>query len=653
MCGIVGIVGTGAPESIGRMVNTIIHRGPDDVGFYADGKVLLGVCRLSIIDLSPLGHQPMSNEDDSLWIVYNGEIYNYRELNYDLRQRGHSIKSNSDTETILHVYEEYGEDCVSYLQGMFSFVIWDKKTQSLFAARDRLGIKPLYYSQIEGRFLFASELKALLASGLIPREVNPAAIQHYLSFGAVPAPMTIWKNVWALLPGHRLTYSKRRLKTEQYWDARTAVSESPSHISTEEAKREVRRLLEEAVRIRLMSDVPLGAFLSGGIDSSIVVGIMSQFSDRPVRTFSVGYDAGNDTFDERRYALLVAQHFHTDHQEVVVRSSDVLSALDKIIWHMDQPSHNALNSYVVSQAAASGVKVALSGLGGDEVFAGYSTFEFIRLLRHFHVVQKITPLVLKETVAKINGILSPRLRAQWPWRVGMGVVGAYSSLVDQFAVIRFFYEDGEKVGLLTPEFQRMLNDSSQIEPSLELLNQLAEAGHGKDIINQVSYLELKSYMPDVLLRDVDVMSMAHSLEVRVPLIDHRLVEFVLGLPGNLKARGFRDVKWLLKESVRDLLPPEILHRKKAGFAFPMSIWLHEPAFREVVEDCLSRQSVWKRGIFDWRTVEQVKKQFYEHRQFGNSGQIWLRVWILTVFELWCRTYLDGIDQTLKKRFLDE
>jgi asparagine synthase (glutamine-hydrolysing) len=455
--------------------------------------------------------------------------------------------------------------------------------------------------------------------------------------------MTIWKDVWALLPGHRLTYSKGRLKIEQYWDARTAVSESPSQIPIEEAKREVRRLLEEAVQIRLMSDVPLGAFLSGGIDSSTIVGLMSQFSDRPVRTFSVGYDVGNDSFDERRYALLAAQHFHTDHQEVIVKGSDILSALDKIIWHMDQPSHDALNSYMVSQAAASGVKVALSGLGGDELFAGYSTFKFTGFLQRFCLLQKITPSIFKRIMAAIDKVLSSRLRAQWPWRVGIGAIGAYTSLVDQFATIRFFYGDSEKVWLFNLEFQRMLNAFSQVQPSLQLLTQLAEGGHEKDIVNQISYLELKTYMSDVLLRDVDVMSMAHSLEVRVPLIDHKLVEFVLGLAGDLKAGGVRDVKWLLKESVKDLLPPEILHRGKKGFAFPMAIWLHEPPFREVVEDCTSKQSVRNRGIFDWRAIEQAKKQFYEHRQFGNSGQIWLRMWIPTVFELWCRSYLDGMN----------
>jgi len=649
VCGIFGICSSSGvrfqKEHFLNIKNVMQHRGPDDEGTYHDENIFLGHCRLSIIDLTSFGHQPMSNEDNTLWIVYNGEIYNYKELNVELSRHGHQIRSNCDTETIIHLYEEFGKECVHHLRGMFAFVIWDIHTKTLFSARDQFGIKPLYYSQVKEKLVFASELKALIASGLVPKVINPTAIWHYLSFGAIPTPLTIWKDIWTLPPAHRLTFCNGRVEIEQYWDPKTTQIQSEGKGMTEqEAVSEVRRLLEEAVHLQLISDVPLGAFLSGGIDSSTIVGLMTQFSHQPIRTFSVGYDVGGDKFDERRFALMAARHFETDHQELLVTCQDLISKIEKIIWYMDQPSHDALNSFVVSQAAASGVKVALSGLGGDELFGGYSTFKFISLLHKFHWVKRNLPSWVKQTAVKLEKALHMRYRAQWPLRVCVGIGGGYDTIIEQFAIIRFFFTDIEKRSLLSPDFLSFLRSDDQHNSSLHLLRIIADSVHDSDLFNQISYLELKTYMGDVLLRDMDVMSMANSLEVRVPLIDQKLVEFVISLPGYLKQDGSRKSKHLLIESVKDLIPIELLYRRKKGFALPMPIWLLEPGLREIVEDCLSEQSVHNRGIFDWPAVRQTKREFYERNQFGNSGQVWLRVWILTVLELWFRTYLSGFQQ---------
>ena len=641
MCGIVGVVNLSSRETVQRMASVLAHRGPDDEGYYVDEGVSIGMRRLSIIDPSPLGHQPMGSEDGRTWVVYNGEIYNYQDLNAELQGRGHVVRSNCDTEAIVHLYEELREDCVLRLRGMFAFAVWHSASRTLFAARDRLGIKPFYYARLGEQLVFASELKAIIASGLVSREMNPVAMWHYLSFGSVPAPWTIWKDVRALPPGHRLTFREGVLTVERYWDAGAHHGPAEtSRLTKQEAATEVRRLLDESVRLQLRSDVPLGAFLSGGLDSSAVVGLMSQGLPA-VETFSVGYDVGAGDYDERRYAASASRHFRTNHHEVLVSGQDVAADLDRIIWHMDQPSHDALNSYFVARAAASGVKVALSGMGGDELFGGYSTFRFSALLRRWQPLTQALPAWVRQSASALEHRTPLALRAQWPVRVGLGIAGGYDSIAKQFAAIRFFFSDMEKTDILAPAFLDRVRTFGDVGLSSDMLDSASDRALDGDEFNRMAYLELTSYMADTLLRDTDVMSMAHSLEVRVPLLDDNLVEFVMSLPGRLKAESYRDVKSLLKESVRDLVPPMVLNRRKMGFGFPMPIWMRRGPLRDVVEDCLSESSIRGRGIFSWPAISKVAREFYDRPQFGNSSQVWLRLWVPTVVELWCRSHLDG------------
>lgn len=639
MCGIFGVyscTGLDNARDFNKAVSTLRHRGPDDQGQFRDEHVFLGHTRLSIIDLSPLGHQPMSNEDGLVWIVYNGEIYNSLELKKDLELKGHVIKSKCDTETIIHLYEEYGPDCVHYLRGMFSFVIWDKGHCRLFGARDRLGIKPLYYSLPRSDlFLFASEIKTLLASGLISKAIDTEAIYHYLTFGAIPGPSTILKDVCTLLPGHRFMFHNGHLDVDRYWDVKfhtqTLVKDEREWIEG------LRQHLEEAIRIRLRSDVPLGIFLSGGIDSSAIVGLTSQMISGPVKTFSIGYDVGGSVYNETHYAKTVAQRFCTDHTETIICGEDIANALDNIIWYMDQPTHNALNSYFISLVARTSVTVALSGLGGDELFAGYSTFRYAQKLADIGLTANI-PITIGDKVRKLSSLFPSRYQTTSLWRNAMGVLGAFPTIADQYAAVKCYFSENEKQKLISSSFRSALPISCST--SVCLLKSLLSHVEGANIVDQIQYLELKSYMPDTLLRDIDAMSMAHSLEVRVPLIDHKLVEYAASIPSILKLNGVQ-TKYVFIEAIKDLLPNETLKRKKMGFGFPMGIWMQYGKLRNVIDDCFTQQSVNKRGLFQYESVQKVYKDFYRNEGSPIENYwVYQRVWLLTILELWCRKYLD-------------
>jgi len=636
MCGISGIYGREDPDAVKRMCDAMIHRGPDDEGIYTGDGITLGVRRLSIIDLSPHGHQPMGNEDGTIQIVFNGEIYNFKELGDRLKVKGHRFNSKSDTEVIIHAYEEWGDECLKELRGMFAFAIWDKRQKRLFAARDRFGIKSLYYTMGGGLLIFASEIKALIASGLIEKELDPVAVYHYLTFGAIPAPWTILKDIKALLPGHKLVLEKGNLEIKRYWDIEIPVGslKKDEHEWTEG----LRELLRESIRLHIVSDVPIGAFLSGGVDSSIIVAFMSQIISQPVKTFSIGFDAGGTDYNETHYAGIIHERFSTVHTDIIVTAEEVVNVLDEIIWYMDQPSHDGLNSYFVSRAASTAVTVALSGLGGDELFAGYSIFKFAQRLAGLKWLRQRIPHGFSNVFNGVDAGISPRYRNRWFWRGVMGVLGCYPTVAEQYELVKLFFNNHEKERLLTDEFKNSLGRIDHSNSS-EILRLLALEVADRDIINQVSYLELKTYLSDTLLRDMDTMSMAHSLEVRVPFIDHKLVEYVAAIPPGLKLNGM-DTKYILKESVKDMVPGKILSRKKMGFAFPIGIWLRQGRLREMADDCLSKQTIKDRGIFRYETVNKVRNEFYGYDNC-KDGQIYLKVWLLVVLELWCRRYLDA------------
>jgi len=633
MCGIAGIWNLNSEpvsrEAIKKMVNTMVHRGPDDEGLYINGGLGLGHRRLSIIDPSQRGHQPMSNEDGRIWIVFNGEIYNYRQLNKIVLSKGHKICSNCDTETIIHLYEEYGEDCVHYLRGMFAFVIWDSRKKELFAAVDRLRIKPLYYTKVNETFIFASELKAIMASGLCSNKLNFKAIHHYLSLQAVPVPLTVYEDIYSLPGGHCLKVkSNGNISIWQYWDIPLQIDGDHSE---EYFKKRVKELLYESIEMRLRSDVPLGAFLSGGIDSSVVVGLMKDMLNEPVRTFSIGYDVGGRAYDDTRYARLVSKRFNTDHTEQIVIAKDILRELKDFIWYLDQPSTDAINSYFVSKLASQDVTVVLCGQGGDELFAGYFTFELmLRFLNRDRYWERVPSFLRQFFVSTFSHVP----QAVKDYKIISKIdrfLENYNSFVKKYANMRMELSEREKNRVYTKAFLEHLNSVDTLAIYDMYYNRI---DNHPDPINQVSYMDLKTHLGDVLMRDVDVMSMAFSLETRIPLIDHKLVEFVTSIPPEYKLRNGRK-KYIFIETIRDLLPDEVIKRPKLGFAFPLSIWLRGD-LRPLVDFVLSKKVITERGFFHYDEIKKLKREFY----FGKNLN-YRKVWGFVVLELWMRLVVEN------------
>jgi asparagine synthase (glutamine-hydrolysing) len=630
MCGISGLLttrlsGEERHSIVQQMCAAIIHRGPDSAGSRDFDIVSLGMRRLSIIDLSANGAQPMTNEDQTVWIIYNGEIYNFQEERAWLQQKGHVFNSLTDTEVIIHLYEELGPECVHRLRGMFAFAIYDLKKQELFVARDRLGIKPLYYVESPDRFMFASEIKALLASGLLQPELDPAALDHYLTFGCVPAPETMLKGVRALPPGHAIQISKGRAKVYRYWDL---PEEGSVQCPDDEVIPRTRSLLEESIRLHQISDAPLGAFLSGGIDSTAVVGAMSRALDRPVRTFSIGFRNAPAQFQELDFARLAADRFHADHTEVIIDGQDVLDEIDRITWYLDQPSADGINSYFVSRAAhQGGLKVALSGLGGDEVFGGYGTYDFIPRWGGVARAWGQLPFSVRSLASRAAGLIG-RAKPTGGRRHKLARLRYVDSPLTLYALTRMLLWSEERRQIYTVDARPRLGANGQSDSILEEYIQ-----PGGSLWHMVTQLEIRNYMGHRLLRDTDAMSMAHSLEVRVPLIDHKLVEFVVGLPSGWHKNNGQP-KRLLTSALEDIVPKEIVSRPKHGFEFPMAHWMKNE-LRPVVEDTLSSQSLTRRGLFSTVALQEL------YRSFLNGHQDYQTVWQFVVLELWMRKYIDA------------
>lgn len=622
MCGIFGMIGTANPEVAERVIVAMRHRGPDDQGIWLNQTgcpVTLANVRLAIVDLSPAGHMPMPSADGQTVIAYNGEVFNFAEIRAELQAFGRHFRSQTDTEVILQAYQQWGAACVHKLRGMFAFLIWDQSSQTLFAARDRLGIKPLYYTQTAQGWLFASEVQTLLATGLVEAHLNHDMLSHYLSFYAVPPPATLLTGIWALLPGHTLTLQTRgqalylpQPSIERYWQPPT-VQQPVQPLP--ELRQQLRELLTEAIRLRMIADVPVGAFLSGGVDSSAVVALMTEISGQRLKTFSVGFDHAGKNLDERSYAQLVATRYQTDHTEVVVTGEQVVDLLPRYITALDQPTGDGLNTFLVSWAAAQHVKVVLSGLGGDELFAGYGHFRELQQAERLAPVWRALPQPLRQAT---NYALQHL--ATYTGRAGIGEIGDWlaGDYLSRYTRRRTLFGNAQQRTLLQAGYP-IYSPRTILQPYL---------APDLDIINQTSRLELLGYMAHTLLRDSDMLSMAHSLELRVPLIDHKLVEFVLGIPGSQKLYNYQ-VKPLLTSTLADLLPSEIITRRKQGFEMPIAAWLRAE-LRPVVLDALSPARLQARGIFQADAVLALRDRFL------NGQGMYMPVWALIVLELWLR-----------------
>ena len=626
MCGIAGFAdGQGGPfegrneahvSLVRQMCEIIRHRGPDDDGIRVEPGVGLGMRRLSIIDLST-GHQPIHNESETVWVVFNGEIYNYREIRRELESAGHRFYTSSDTETIVHAYEEWGEAAFRRFRGMFGIALWDRPRQTLWLARDRAGIKPLYYTERNGRLYFGSELKSLMAAGAVDGGIDLEALDHYLSFLYTPRDGSIFKGVRKLPPGHLLRWRGGRAEISRYWEISATETFTGSE---EEAARALRGVLADAVRSHMVSDVPLGAFLSGGVDSSAVVGFMAEASPRPVQTFSIGFD--EPEFDELEHARAVAKHFGTDHHEFVVRP-DGLSILDRLIEHFDEPfaDSSAIPTWYVSEVARRHVTVVLSGDGGDELFGGYD-----RYLPH--------PRVARFDRVRVPG-LRHLARAVWPLlahgargknflrHVARDENGRY---LDSIA----FFQPDEKAALYTGDVRRALGAADAERVLARQFDRFAALpAHSR-----MMRFDFETYLPEDVLTKVDRMSMAHSIESRVPLLDNEVIEFASTLPSSMKIRHGRR-KHVFKEALRGLIPPHILDRRKQGFGVPLGVWFRgglTGVFSEVLGSPRARQ----RGYFEPAFVDRLVR---EH--LAGTRDHTLRLWQLLVFELWHRQYVDA------------
>ena len=631
MCGIVGIHSLDGARPIERgwleaMNEALVHRGPDSAGVYSDSaRVGLAMRRLAIIDL-PGGDQPIFNEDESVCVVFNGEIYNYRELRAGLEARGHRFRTQGDTETIVHAYEEYGDDCVQHLRGMFAFALWDAKRQRLLLARDRVGEKQLFYTRVGGQLLWGSEIKALLRHPAVERNLRPAAVNHFLTFLYVPEPLTMFRDIHELPAGHVLVAEGGRIEVRRTWRLHYDVDEG---LGVQAACEELRERLDEAVRMRLVSDVPLGAFLSGGIDSGSVVALMARHSSAPVKTFSVGYSTGGEAYDEREPARRLAERYGTEHHELEMQP-DLVHLVASLVRSFDQPSadSSAIPTWYLSEFTRRHVTVALSGLGGDEMAAGYERHRGVVLADRLRRVPAFLLRALAQPLA--DALPDPRSGNQWPQRIKRFVRAAQlSSDAAYFEMLAQLSREAREA-LLTPEILEQIDLDEPSEHYHAIVREVADASP----LNRALYADLKLYLPGNLLTLTDRMSMAHSLEVRVPFLDHELLEFAARIPAALKLRRM-ERKHLLKRAVRDLLPEDFFTRRKMGFSPPLTVWFRGE-LRPFLEDVLSQRRIEDAGVFRYTAVRRILDDHYARRANYDN-----QIWALVTFMTWWNEVLSG------------
>jgi asparagine synthase (glutamine-hydrolysing) len=625
MCGICGKLEFDQNVSVSAgllksMADKIQHRGPDDEGYYFSGPVGLGFRRLSIIDLAT-GHQPLSNEDGTVWIVFNGEIYNYQELREYLIGKGHTFRTRTDTEVIVHLYEELGEACVEKLRGMFGFAIWDENRRQLFLARDRVGIKPLYYALCKTSLVFASEMKAILADPAVEPQVRPEVVDRFLTFYYVPGEDTLFQNIYKLPPGSYLVAKGGRVKVRQYWDLKF----DPKPQDFETAQQTLVELLDESVRLHMISDVPVGLLLSGGVDSTAMLDFAAGKTDRPLSTFTLGFPPSPGIADERPFARLAARKYGTEHHEMTITAKEFAEFLPQYAWYMEEPvcEAPAIALYYVSKMAREFVKVLISGEGGDEAFGGYQTYRGIAWLER-----------VKKVLGPLNGTASSVL----------SYVGRHfqSPRAEKYAPLMarsfkdYYYSrssgpatffNSHVMELYSSEFAGLVSKEFAIRP----LRHCLESQAGGGLINQMLYVDTKTSLPDDLLLKADKMTMATSIELRVPLLDHKLLEFAAGLPEDFKVRGLT-TKYIAKKAFQGRLPQEILNRRKAGFPVPFGKWLRTE-LKDLVHDVLLDRTTLARGYFNKQCVESLIK---EHSESGRYSK---EILSLVSLELWHRAFL--------------
>ena len=627
MCGIVGFVNAGSRpasrEILEGMNKCIVHRGPDEDGFFVHESVALAMRRLAIIDLKG-GQQPIWGEDKTSVIVFNGEIYNFQELKKDLEARGHKFDTNCDTEVIVHLYDEYGADCVQYLRGMFAFAIWDYKDRSLFVARDRVGKKPLLYShQADGSLVFGSEFTALLSHPGLTREVDYEAIDNYLSYLCVPAPLTAFKQIRKLEPGHWLRWKDGKVETKRYWKPDFS---NKIKISEEEAIEETTRILREATKLRLISDVPLGAFLSGGVDSSTIVALMAQESDKPVKTFSIGFE--EQDYSELKYAKRVAQHLGAEYNEFIVRPN-ALEVLPMLVEHYGEPyaDPSAIPTYYVSKETRKFVTVALNGDGGDESFVGYERHVAMKFAETYHKLPRLLRQKLIEP--SITAIPSPTNFRNRFVRFQRFLRAASMPKAERYFLWLSTFDAEAKRELYTDDLRQRTAGANP----LEFFAKYISHSNGKGIIDTVLLTDLMNYLPNDLLVKVDIASMAVSLEARSPFLDHKVIEFAASLPENIKQQG-KDTKSLLKKVAARLVPRDVVYRQKMGFGVPLKYWLASD-LQGFTRDILLSDKATQRGLFDKKTVERL----IDEQKRDAKDNSW-KIWTLLMLELWFQRFID-------------
>lgn len=632
MCGITGKIyfredKNVTKEEIHRMNEKIAHRGPDDEGIYIKNNIGLGHRRLSIIDLSPAGHQPMSNEDETVWIVFNGEIYNFLQLRPELEEKGHCFKSNTDTEVIIHLYEDYGEECLQYLRGMFAFAIWDERKQKFFLARDRVGKKPLKYYIGKNFFVFASELKAFLNEPGVPKEMDLEAIHHYLTFQYVPHPMTGFKNIKKLPPAHYLTIdlsgnTPKIPEPIRYWKLNYSTK---LNLTEQEWCERILSKLEECVKLRMISDVPLGAFLSGGIDSSAIVALMAKNSPRPVKTFSIGFT--EKQYNELPYARLIAEQFGTEHTEFIVEPN-AIKILPKLVYHYEEPyaDSSALPTYYLSELTRQHVTVALNGDGGDENFAGYSRYVGYQISRFYYNLPSLIKKISLAGAAFSTWITRSNFFRK-AYRFGQD---CFHTPPDEcFLNNTCYFNHQEKNNLYKERIQHRMKDLYSPRYLLDKINTLYP--NNIDPLDKILCLDFYTYLPDDLMVKVDIASMAVALEARSPLLDHTLLEFTASMPPQLKLKG-RETKYIFKKVLGEILPHEILYRKKKGFGVPLESWFRVDLYTYCQEILLDRSN----PLLLLIKADQVQTLIQQHRE-GTCDHAY-KIWALLTLACWLCTF---------------